>query len=78
MAQLADASGLRLDWLWVRVPPHLPERIIMSSVNDITGDRLTTKVNSDQYRDNWDRIFGSKKEDEKPQEQSEECQSGLS
>lgn len=50
----------------------------MSSVNDVTGDRLVTKVNSDKYRDNWDRIFGVKQEDEKPQEHKEECQSGLS
>lgn len=26
--------------------------------NDITGDTIRTKVNSDAYRENWERIFG--------------------
>ena len=34
----------------------------MSTTNDITGDRLTTGSSTDAYRDNWDRIYGGKKE----------------
>jgi hypothetical protein len=30
------------------------------SNNDITGDRLVSKGNSDAYRNNWDKIFGKK------------------
>ncbi len=29
--------------------------------NDITGDNIATKSNSDAYRDGWERIFGKKK-----------------
>jgi hypothetical protein len=37
--------------------------IIMSSINEITGDKIQTKgVTTDAYRDSWDRIFGKKKE----------------
>lgn len=32
----------------------------MTSRNEITGDAIQTKLNSDSYRDNYDRIFGSK------------------
>jgi hypothetical protein len=28
------------------------------SHNDITGDKITTDVPSDAYRDNWGKIFG--------------------
>ena len=31
------------------------------SINDITGDKIATKPASDKYRDNFDKIFGSKK-----------------
>ena len=34
----------------------------MATTNDITGDKLITKTNNDAYRDNYDRIFGKKKE----------------
>lgn len=30
------------------------------SKNDITGDRLVSKVNSKEYEDNYDRIFRQK------------------
>lgn len=30
------------------------------AVNDITGDSILTKSSTQQYRDNWDRIFGKK------------------
>ena len=34
----------------------------MATKNDITGDSIQTKATSDAYRDNYDRIFGKKKE----------------
>lgn len=34
----------------------------MASNNDITGDAIRSKPGSDNYRDNWDRIFGPCKE----------------
>jgi len=30
----------------------------MASKNDITGDTLQTKVPTNNYRDNYDKIFG--------------------
>lgn len=33
----------------------------MATRNDITGDALISRVNSDSFRENFDRIFGSKK-----------------
>ena len=35
----------------------------MTTKNDVTGDRLITKVASNSYRDNWERIFGDKYKD---------------
>ena len=32
----------------------------MASHNEITGDALVSKLNNDNYRDNYDRIFGKK------------------
>lgn len=32
----------------------------MTAKNDITGDSLTSRVSSDKYRDNWERIFGER------------------
>ena len=32
----------------------------MASHNEITGDSLVSKLNNDNYRDNYDRIFGKK------------------
>ena len=37
----------------------------MSDTNDITGDAQQTRPPSDEYREGWERIFGSKKD--KPQ-----------
>lgn len=37
----------------------------MASHNEITGDALVSKRNNDAYRDNYDRIFGQKKDKEK-------------
>lgn len=33
------------------------------AVNDITGDSIITKSSTEKYRDNYDRIFGNKKDD---------------
>ena len=33
----------------------------MTTRNDVTGDLLQSKLNNDNYRDNYDRIFGKKK-----------------
>ena len=32
----------------------------MASKNDVTGDAIQTKTNSNVYRDNWDKIFSKK------------------
>ena len=32
----------------------------MTTKNDITGDSLISKIPNDAYRENWERIFGSK------------------
>ena len=36
---------------------------IMATRNDITGDELISKMNSQAFRDNFDRIFGVKKKE---------------
>lgn len=36
----------------------------MTAQNDITGDEIRSKPNSDAYRENWDRIFGKKKKED--------------
>lgn len=33
----------------------------MATRNDITGDALISRVNSDAYRENFEKIFASKK-----------------
>jgi len=40
----------------------------MASRNDVTGDNLISRTNNDQYRSNWDRIFGKKDEESKVEE----------
>lgn len=35
----------------------------MTNTNNITGDKLISKVPTQEYLDNYDRIFGKKKED---------------
>lgn len=37
----------------------------MTTKNDITGDKIKTGVNSDKYRDNFDKLFGDKKDKKK-------------
>ena len=33
---------------------------MISATNDITGDRLISRGNSDKFKDNFDRIFGKR------------------
>ena len=33
----------------------------MATKNDVTGDAIQTKMTSDLYRQNWEKIFGKKK-----------------
>ena len=35
----------------------------MTAKNDITGDKLITKKNSDAYRDNYDMVFRNQHKD---------------
>jgi len=39
----------------------------MTTRNDVTGDEIKSKDNSDSYRENFERIFGKPK----PEEQKE-------
>lgn len=41
----------------------------MATRNNITGDRMVTKTTSEEYRNNWDAIFGKKKEAVKEDEE---------
>jgi len=34
----------------------------MAAKNDITGDSISTKSNTKEFEDGWERIFGKKKE----------------
>ncbi len=42
----------------------------MATTNDITNDRLVSKHNSDAYRNNYDAIFGKKKD--KPEDKKDD------
>lgn len=44
----------------------------MASRNDITGDLIKTGHNSQQFRDNWELIFGKKENPQTEQEDSKE------
>lgn len=46
----------------------------MTTTNDVTGDRITTKNVSQDYRDNYDKIFGKKKQEVFCAEEAEVCQ----
>lgn len=37
----------------------------MATKNDVTGDAIQTKLASDLYRQNWEKIFGKKKKKKK-------------
>lgn len=49
----------------------------MTARNDVTGDLLQTKSNTEAYRQGWERIFGKKKtesiEENKKQAEEKEC-----
>jgi type IV secretory pathway VirB10-like protein len=47
-------------------PYNNNKRNIMASYNDITGNCLVTKPATEEYRNNYDAIFGSKKKAERP------------
>lgn len=34
----------------------------MTTTNPVTGDAIRSKQNSDKYRDNWEKVFGNKKQ----------------
>jgi hypothetical protein len=42
----------------------------MATKNDVTGDSIQTKLNSNLYRDNYDKIFGKKKKKKNGQRRS--------
>lgn len=48
----------------------------MATRNDITGDQIKSRNNSEAYKNNWDAIFGKKKQvqdvEEAPKPQIEE------
>lgn len=55
----------------------------MSSYNDVTGDKIQSRINTKQFEDNFDRIFGKKDKNtvgyppltaDKPVEYSEDWQ----
>lgn len=48
----------------------------MTARNDITGDSIVTKASSDAYRDNFDAIFGKKKDCKVDQFSSRMCEKG--
>lgn len=35
----------------------------MTTRNDVTGDEIKSRGNSEQYKNNWDAIFGKKTEE---------------
>ena len=43
----------------------------MTARNDITGDAIQTRINSDSFRDNFDRIF--RKTESAPEKKTHEC-----
>lgn len=44
----------------------------MAGINDVTGDSLISKNNSDKYREGWDRIFGKKKKEKEKHKNEKE------
>jgi len=35
----------------------------MATKNDVTGDKLISRITNDKYAEGWDRIFGNKKKE---------------
>lgn len=44
----------------------------MTSKNDVTGDLIKSKSTTQQYRDNWDSIFGKNKSTPETTEKEDE------
>lgn len=42
----------------------------MASHNDITGDALVSKRSNENYRNNYDLIFGKKKREQLPEQEA--------
>lgn len=40
----------------------------MATRNNITGDRMVSKTTSEEYRNNWNKIFGKKEVEEEKEE----------
>lgn len=40
----------------------------MTSRNDVTGDKIRSRVPSNRYRENYDKIFNKKNREEKKDE----------
>jgi len=40
----------------------------MATKNDVTGDAIQTKLASDAYRQNWERIFGKRPKKKKKED----------
>ncbi len=40
----------------------------MATKNDVTGDAIQTKLASDLYRQNWEKIFGKKTKKKKKED----------
>lgn len=38
----------------------------MTAKNDVTGDKIISRVSNDKYNEGWDRIFGKKNKKKKP------------
>jgi len=43
----------------------------LTAKNDITGDAIRSKNSSKEYASNWDRIFGKKDKETKPEEKKD-------
>lgn len=53
--------------------------VTATATNDITADRLTSRGNSDKFRDSFDRIFGKKSAPEsKPERFKDRKKLGIS
>jgi|TARA_B110000046_G_scaffold150684_1_gene159171 hypothetical protein len=50
----------------------------MAATNDVTGDKLKSKVANDNFRNNFDRIFGKPDEDVKEHKPKDWVKLGLS
>lgn len=47
----------------------------MATRNDVTGDELKSRGNSDAYQSGYDRIWGNKNKPEQPGQPNKRCDS---